>query len=552
MQKKINRGMLFVVLTGVVLVTLLLSVVFYFLLAGEVKTALWENAYNLKYTLNAAADKPGMLSEVVNRHSQVRYTLIDAGGNILYDSDYDASLMENHGDRQEFIAAKSTGQGESKRRSDTMGQESYYVAYLLEDGSVIRLSQTSRSILGVFFTAALGMLGVVVLAMLLSAVLSKQLTLGIVGPLNRIDMDAEDVAIYDELAIFQKTINCYKEEVRAKIAQTQNNANLIGDIIGNINEGILLLDPNGMVITANKSALAILQGTKDAFGKNILELTREMPFLENTRLALGGQKRELLLENENQRYQVFFCPAEANGVIVLFLDISDKTAAEELRKEFTANVSHELKTPLTSISGYAEMVASGIAKPDDVAMFAQKIQDEASRLILLVDDILLLSRLDEDHYDVESTDVNLGEMAECVMDALAEKAKAAGVSVSAQGGATMKANGNLMYELLYNLVDNGIKYNRPGGRVHVTLTSERGHTTIEVEDTGIGIPKENLWRIFERFYRVEQSRAKKTGGTGLGLSIVKHIARLYGGRVSAQSSVGKGTTIKVQFGDGNP
>ncbi len=547
MQKKINSGMMLIVFTSVTLLALLLSLVFYNLLADSVKTALRENGYNVRQTLNIANDKLEIVPVVTNPKSDVRYTLIAKDGTVLYDDRYDLSLMPNHSDREEFIEAQETGEGECNRHSDTLREESFYVAYLLNDGSVIRLSQTSKNIFGVFSAALAGTAAVASAVIVLSAILAKRITNRIIVPINNIDMDTDEIAIYDELAMFQRTITNYRRQVKLKIAETEQKSELMNAIIGNIKEGIILLNRQGIVITANKSALKLLGCEGDAIGRTILELTRESDMLKNTNDALHGNSCDMQFAYNSKNYQVFFSPSPENGVIVLFLDVSDRTAAEKLRKEFTANVSHELKTPLTSISGYAEMMADGIAKPSDYILFAKKIKTEAGRLILLVDDILLLSRLDEDNYNIESNEINIRDVSENVKNALSAKADACGVLLNTEGGAVLKANANLMYELIYNLVDNGIKYNRPGGEVTVRISNAENRTVITVSDTGIGIPKEHQNRVFERFYRVDKSRAKKTGGTGLGLSIVKHIAMIYGGTVYVESEPGKGTKITIIF-----
>ena len=340
--------------------------------------------------------------------------------------------------------------------------------------------------------------------------------------------------------------------LRARLAALQNDNDSIHALLDHLREGIALVDRKGTILLVNKSALAIFGTQEDLAGKNVLELFREVELTALLQNALAGQQAETQYIRYGRTYQALFSPAEG-GAMILFLDVTEKARAEKMRRQFSANVSHELKTPLTGILGYAELLANGMARPEDARVFAGKIQAEAEQLIRLIEDIIMLSQLDEAETLPAAEPVELGEVAAAVTEALASKAQKHGVQLGC--GATVSAaepveiwvrgNRSLLYDLLYNLADNAIKYNRPGGRADIAIAQTAEHTVIKVTDTGIGIAPEHQDRVLERFYRVDKSRWKKTGGTGLGLSIVKHIASVHGGTVELQSEVDKGTTVTV-------
>ena len=340
--------------------------------------------------------------------------------------------------------------------------------------------------------------------------------------------------------------------LRARLAALQNDNDSVYALLDHLREGIALVDREGTILLVNRSALAIFGAQDDLAGKNVLELFREVELTTLLQSALEGRQAETQYIRYGRTYQALFSPAEG-GAMILFLDITEKARAERMRRQFSANVSHELKTPLTGILGYAELVSSGMARPEDARLFAGKIQAEAEQLIGLIEDIIMLSQLDEAETLPAAEPVELGEVAAAVTEALASKAQKHDVQLGCDAKVSgmepmeiwVHGNRSLLYDLLYNLADNAIKYNRPGGRADIVLSQTAGHTVIEVSDTGIGIAPEHQDRVLERFYRVDKSRWKKTGGTGLGLSIVKHIASVHGGTVELQSEVGKGTTVTV-------
>jgi two-component system phosphate regulon sensor histidine kinase PhoR len=312
-----------------------------------------------------------------------------------------------------------------------------------------------------------------------------------------------------------------------------------------MSEGIILIDWQGNILSVNKSAAAIFDKADSFDSKNILELIRDIELMEHVRDALGGNRGEMNIQRSGKSYRVFFSPVKGSGAIILFLDVTEKMIGEKLRREFSANVSHELRTPLTSIYGNAEMLYGGMIQESDQRRFLGKIKDEAARMIALIEDIILVSELDESTGEQVFEDVNLDAVASTAVDALALKAAENKISVEISGKGAVSANPSMMYEMFYNLIDNAIKYNRPGGTVKIDIAKEANHMRISVTDTGIGIPKEAQSRVFERFYRVEKSRSKKTGGTGLGLAIVKHIVRIHRGEIILQSHSGEGTVVTI-------
>ncbi|MDR0838099.1 MAG: PAS domain S-box protein [Oscillospiraceae bacterium] len=338
-----------------------------------------------------------------------------------------------------------------------------------------------------------------------------------------------------------------RAELERELAAVRERADTIAVITDNMSEGTVLIGDSGTVLSANKSALRILGASEAAVGRNVLELLRDVEFLEHIRLALSGVRSEMELPRSERVYRVFFSPVPSLGALTLLLDVTERQMSEALRREFSANVSHELKTPLTIIYGNAEMLCGGIVREDDRPSFYEKIKDESARMIALVDDIMLISQLDEGRGREAVEEVDIAAAASEAATALGSKAEELGVSISVDGAAALAANRSMMYELIYNLADNAVKYNRRGGSVAIRLSRTESRVRISVSDTGIGIPQAAQSRVFERFYRADKSRSNNIRGTGLGLAIVKHIAALYGGEIELRSLEGDGTEITVEF-----
>lgn len=544
MKRQIYKNLLLLACVSMVFVATVLCYMFYHQFAATVRLELREQGETFRNKTAAAIIDS--LAEARFR-ADLRLSIVTADGTVLYDSDVAAGTLENHADREEIKAALANGFGESKRFSNTLGQEHYYYALKLQDGTVLRLAKTLDSIgamLGKSWLIIVLALGVV---LVLGYALAGRLTNKIVTSLDEVNLAASHNAPYDELVPFVRKIINQHGRTEARLDDLQKRSDTIQTIISGMQEGIVLIDHQGIIFFANQSVLKLFEATENMNGRSVLELLRDIELIKNVKQALAGRSSEIFYERYEKIYQTFFSPATDRGAIILFLDVTDKTVAEKIRKQFTANVSHELKTPLTAISGYAEMINNGMVKEADLPGFAGKIRDEAVRLLSLIEDIIMLSELDEKTEIPARKAVDLAEVAAEVREALSLKAarNSVRIDLQANSGFLLQGNRSMLHEMLYNLVDNGIKYNRPGGVVTVDLSKSDKELKLTVSDTGIGIPKEHQERIFERFYRVDSSRSKKTGGTGLGLSIVKHIVAVHGGCITMKSQEHEGTSISV-------
>ena len=541
MKNRIFSGMFTLIIISLLACSVALCVVFYVQLSSSVQSEVRERANMLKETVTAENYESLVISDM-------RLTIVSPDGMVLYDDDEDALILPNHADREEISEALMYGIGESRRFSDTLGQETYYYAIRLGEGSVLRLAKTMSSIWGMF-GGAIPIVSIIVFAMLaIGYFLAGRLTKRIVSPINKVSLEEKLSAPYDELAPFVQTISSQRERISQQISDLQNRSDTIEAIMDSMSEGVIFVDRQGMLLSINKSAADIFATHGSVEGKNILEILRDAQLNEAMRSALSGVRGEINLTHSDRTYRVYFSPVTDSGAIILFLDITEKSVSEKLRREFSANVSHELKTPLTTIYGNVEMLENGMVRQADTAVFYGKIKDEAARLIALIEDIIMISELDENSGEIIKENVDLVLVAAEVAQSLEPKAKSQNVKITVSGTGILSANRSQMTELFYNLIDNAIKYNKTDGTVNVEISKVKNTVKITVSDTGIGIAQESQSRVFERFYRVDKSRSKKTGGTGLGLAIVKHIVMAYGGTIEMQSSVGKGTVINVLIG----
>ncbi|MBQ8281470.1 MAG: PAS domain-containing sensor histidine kinase [Lachnospiraceae bacterium] len=482
-----------------------------------------------------------------------RVTWIDADGMVLYDSETESSEMENHGERNEIAEALESGYGESIRHSDTLMENQLYSAMRLDDGTVIRLSIAQSTVINLLMGMIQPILIVFVVAVVLSLVLASRLSKKIVKPLNELNLD-EPLSNegYDELSPLLRRIDSQQRELKAQRAELIHKQEEFDTVTKSMNEGLVLLNNKGIIISINSAARMILDTDKSCIGSDILLVNRSMKIQELIQKASEGSKSEGIVEIEERVYQFDVSPVYSedsiSGAVLLIFDVTERENAEEMRREFTANVSHELKTPLHSISGYAELMKNRMVKPEDLGLFSEKIYFEAQRMICLIEDIIRLSRLDEGAEDMKREQVELLSLAEKVSDELEGHAVNAGVKLVVSGepvvftGVSQQISG-----IIYNLCDNAIKYNREGGSVNINVGSDGNNAVLTVKDTGIGISPEHQNRIFERFYRVDKSHSKEVGGTGLGLSIVKHAAKLHNAEIKLHSVVGEGTEITVKF-----
>ena len=490
--------------------------------------------------------------EQLPKQSQ-RITWIDADGTVLFDSYADVSQMENHGEREEVVEALKTGRGESTRYSTTLAEKTENYAIKLSDGTILRLSVTSLSALSIFLSMTQLLALVLVIASILAGFLASKTSKSIVKPLENVDLEhPEQAEIYDEMAPFLRRIAVQNKLISKQMQDRQRRQREFETITENMQEGLLVLDAKGEVLSCNKGARRLLGVDHVPEKENVFALNRTEGFRRCITAALAGNHEEVTMESDSRSYQLLANPVTEDGlvagVVLLLFDNTEKADREKLRREFTANVSHELKTPLTSISGFAEIMKNGMVKAEDVPRFANNIYDEAQRLISMVQDIIQLSRLDEAQETMEKTEVNVALIAETVAKRLEGQAAQRNIVFHIETeSAVLSGVPHVLEEMIYNLCDNAIRYNKDNGSVTLKVEKHPDDITVTVADTGIGIPYGEQERVFERFYRVSRSRSKEIDGTGLGLSIVKHGALLHQATVKMESEVDKGTTIRLIF-----
>lgn len=479
-----------------------------------------------------------------------RVTLIKSDGSVVSDSvDTDVNSMPNHSDRPEFEQAIKDGNGSSHRMSETLNKITYYYAEKTADGSVIRVAKTIDSIYGIFLFVIPSILIIMIGVFVVCTILAKRSTKKIIEPIKEM---ADNGSPYDELLPLSQKIASQQRQIKRQMRRLQFEKDKISTLIENMAEGFILIDVDKKVLMSNYSASKLLGADDDGVtDKTLIAFSRNEVLNDCVDKALSGESKNGDTTVKGRALQIITNPVysngEKNGAICLIIDVSAKKKAEKMRREFTANVTHELKTPLTSISGYAEIIASGLVKPDDIPNFANKIHKESGRLLSLISDIMELSQLDEKFSDEEFAPVDLAGVAAEVAEDLRSNAEKHGITITVDTKtAVINGNRNQIYELIYNLCDNAIRYNRENGSVKIITGDDNEHPFVKVADTGIGIPEKHHKRVFERFYRVDKSRSKETGGTGLGLAIVKHITERHGGEISLESSE-QGTTFTARF-----
>jgi two-component system phosphate regulon sensor histidine kinase PhoR len=481
-----------------------------------------------------------------------RLTWIAADGEVLFDTHVPATEMENHADRLEVKEALAEGESGGIRYSETLTERTLYYAQRLTDGTVLRISISQLTV----FALAMGMLQPILLtavsAVILSALLAHRMAKHIVAPLNDLNLDRPlENDAYEELSPLLGRIHQQHRQIEAQLRELRRKTEEFEQITENMGEGLVLLDGKGVILSINPAARMIFHADSACIGQEFLVIDRDHEINLAIQTAREGGHSEIRAVRDNREYQFDISQITADGAaagtVLLAFDVTEQAAAERSRREFSANVSHELKTPLQSIMGSAELLENGLVKQEDVPQFVGVIRREAARLVTLVDDIIHLSQLDEGIAPAKER-VNLLELADSAASALRERAEERHIDLSVTGENLM-VDGvrSFLYEMLYNLIDNAIKYNTDGGRVEVAVSAGDTGTTVSVKDTGIGIPPEYQARVFERFFRVDKSRSKASGGTGLGLSIVKHIAQYHHADLSLHSRIGEGTDISVVF-----
>ena len=548
MTKKIFQSILLVA-GCVLLASLLIIMGFLYDYFGGVE----ENQLRDELSLAAAAVEDGG-TDYLSRLTadRCRLTWIAADGSVLYDTKTNAESLENHASRAEVSQALATGTGESTRYSSTLMEKTMYYAQRLDDGTVLRIS-ISRATVGMI---AVGMIQplliVLIVALILSGLLARRLSRRIVDPLNSLDLEHPlDNDAYEELSPLLKRIHHQHVEIRTQLRELREKTDEFTQITGSMREGLVLLDEHGDILSINAAAQALFGADAQCVGRDFLTIERSHEISAAIQAAAADGHSEVRAERAGRVYQFDISRITSDGkflgTVILAFDITEQEFAERNRREFTANVSHELKTPLQGIIGSAELIENGMVKPEDLPRFVGHIHAEAARLVTLIDDIIRLSQLDEG--DAMPTEpVDLLAVSQEAAENLHDAAAARNVTVSVTGQpAVLPGVRRLIYEIVYNLCDNAIKYNRDGGRVDVTVAADAGGSSITVADTGIGIAPEHQGRVFERFYRVDKSHSKASGGTGLGLSIVKHAVQYHHGHIELESTPGTGTTIRVVF-----
>lgn len=549
MTKKIFKSIMFV--CALVLAVGLAAVmgILYSNFDGQMRKELSKEAAYLAY----GVEQQGLdyLKNIKDKSARITY--IDQDGTVLFDNEADVSEMKNHSDRTEFQKAEKYGAGESSRYSDTLSEKTIYYALRLKDGTVLRVSGTQDSVLALVENLIFPLCGLLCLMLILSGIMASAISKRIVKPINELDLESpEENQIYEELSPLLSKIYRQNREIQNQLELAKQQQEEFALITENMQEGLIVIDKYTMILSANSSAWNLFHVDRVCQGESVYCLDREEEFRHAIEQVLSGEHTELVLKLNGSDIQLIANPVirdkKTEGAVVLLVNVTEKLERESLRREFSANVSHELKTPLTSISGFAEIMQGGLVKNEDIPKFAGRIYKESQRLLQLVEDVIQISQLDEEKTSYVWEPVDVYQVCKNAFESLKEKAKSLNVHLYICGERMkMEAVRTLLEEAIYNVCDNAIKYNRNDGSVSVFLTQTAQEIQIVVKDTGVGIPKEDQDRVFERFYRVDKSHSKEIGGTGLGLSIVKHAVGALKGSVILRSEEGNGTEICMKF-----
>ena len=549
MTKKIFKSIMFV--CALVLAVGLAAVmgILYSNFDGQMRKELSKEAAYLAY----GVEQQGVdyLKNIKDKSARITY--IDQDGTVLFDNEADVSEMKNHSDRTEFQKAEKYGAGESSRYSDTLSEKTIYYALRLKDGTVLRVSGTQDSVLALVENLIFPLCGLLCLMLILSGIMASAISKRIVKPINELDLESpKENQVYEELSPLLSKIHRQNREIQNQLELAKQQQEEFSLITENMQEGLIVIDKYTMILSANSSAWNLFHMDRGCQGESVYCLDREEEFRHAIEQVLSGEHTELVLKLNGSDIQLIANPVirdkKTEGAVVLLVNVTEKLERESLRREFSANVSHELKTPLTSISGFAEIMQGGLVKCEDIPQFAGRIYKESQRLLQLVEDVIQISQLDEEKTSYTWEPVDVYQVCKNAFESLKEKAKRLNVHLYICGEyMKMEAVRTLLEEAVYNVCDNAIKYNRNDGSVSVFLTQTAQEIQIVVKDTGVGITKEDQDRVFERFYRVDKSHSKEIGGTGLGLSIVKHAVGALKGSVILRSEEGNGTEICMKF-----
>lgn len=555
MKNRIFRSMCLISAVVILLTATLVSVLIYNDSFYSMKNSVHKESEYIQAGIETAGSNfLKSLDQDVLEENRSRITIIDTDGTVTFDSTTNSNELGNHFDRPEVQQAFETGSGEDSRMSETFSTQTYYYAVRLSDGTVLRVSSTMDSVYMVWISAIPAMLIIAAIVFILSLVLAGVQTKRIVKPINQLNLEAPiENTIYDELSPLLSRIEKQNQLIRKQMDDIRAKQLDFEAITENMSEGMVIIDTAGKILSYNKSATRILDvETIDGKNQSFLVFNRSDEFQQAVNEALHGTATEQILEIGESQYQLLVNPVRDNdvvrGAVILLLDVTEKQEREQLRREFSANVSHELKTPLNAVSGYAELMKSGLVPQKDMQAFAGNIYKEAQRLITLVEDIIKLSRLDENTGQFIKEPTDLYALAQIAVESLTPTAQKREITMTLTGTHTIVSGvPQILSEMIFNLCDNAVKYNKDGGQVSIFVGTKFGKPVVQVSDSGIGIPEGQLNRVFERFYRVDKSHSSKIGGTGLGLSIVKHGAVYHDAEISIRSTEGKGTEITITF-----
>lgn len=553
MKKKISITMCFMTAVSVIITAVMISLIIYRKNYNEMKLMIQAET---KYISEAINTEDIDYLESVKNVTPSRITWVDKNGNVLYDSA--GKNLSNHSDRPEIIAAIKNGTGESSRLSETLSEQTYYYALKLNNGTILRMSDTTSSIYHDILSTLPYTVIIIAVIIILAVIVANNETEKIIKPINELDLDNPSNNLkYDELAPLLLRIEKQNSDIEKYISELKAKQIEFETVTENMSEGLIIINQKSTILSCNKSAVEILGDSNfNYISKSVLDLNHSKNFVDAVENAVNGKHAETSLTIDNRSYMIITSPVKhldkISGAVIIIIDVTEKESREELRREFSANVSHELKTPLTAISGFAEIMKDGWAKQEDYQAFSQKIYNEAQRLINLIEDIIKLSRLDENKIEINRETVDMLDLAKSAASRLTLKAKSKNISITVSGD-----HGNIigirqiLDEMIYNLCDNAVKYNKKNGKVEVIVKDYISNVSVIVKDNGIGIPAEDIDRVFERFYCVNKSHSKESGGTGLGLSIVKHGAIFHKAKINVNSTLGVGTAIEIVFTKNN-
>ena len=548
MTKKIFKSIMLVSVIVFILGLAFIMGILYRYFGNEIKDELRNEASYLVAGVEMQGEE--YLENVSFKDSRVTY--ISQDGTVLFDSEADTVSMDNHSHREEVVEAAKQGTGEAYRVSNTLSEMTIYYALRLSDETILRVSTTQYSVLALIYQLIQPVLIILVLMIILSVIFAARISKKIVQPVNELDLEhPEENQAYEEVAPLLSKIHRQNRQIKEQLDTARQQQAEFSIITENMQEGLLVIDRYTMILSGNSSVWKLFQ-TKEKTGESIYSLDRSEEFRKVVETVLEGRHGDSILKFQGGHVRLIANPVyregETVGAVLLLVDVTEQVERQTLRREFSANVSHELKTPLTSISGFAEIIQDGFVKPEDIKVFAGRIYKEAQRLIQLVEDVIKISQLDEGEVPYQWQKEDLYNISKSVLDNLREVAKRRNIQLYIEGERTiLRTVRPIFEEALYNLCENAIKYNKENGSVRIVLTENKNEVRITVKDTGIGIPAEDQSRVFERFYRVDKSHSKEIGGTGLGLSIVKHGVTFLGGSLELISEEGEGTEISMVF-----